>query len=405
MAVHPTPLALIAKRYRFLLWTVFSLLALLIRYPLLPHINNDTYTCLVPWYDYFVTHGRFQALADNFSNYTPPYTYLISLVTFLDFIPKIFAIKLISIVFDFIAAWLVYRIVRLKYSEGIWPILAYFVVLVAPTVFIESADWGQCDIIYTTCLLGFLFFIMREQPFKAMLFFSLGFAFKMQAMLIAPLILILVFRRKIPWLYLLLPIPVYLAAVLPAWLAGRPLMDLLLIYAEQADTYATLSMNAPNFYVFLSNTQFPFWVNFGLIFTTIVTLVFIAIGALSKIELTPTRIILAAALILALVPFVLPKMHERYFFPAGIFAIVLAFYLPRLKLVAFMLQTSTILSFIPFLVGFLPEEFPLVPFILPGFYFAVSLNLILLIWLFKTYLTEMIPRLEAKTEIQPALND
>jgi hypothetical protein len=50
----------------------------------------------------------------------------------------------------------------------------------------------------------------------------------------------------------------------------------------------------------------------------------VAVSGHQRALLSSERIVLVAATALALVPSLLPKMHERYFFPADVIAIVLA---------------------------------------------------------------------------------
>ena len=52
-----------------------------------------------------------------------------------------------------------------------------------------------------------------------------------------------------------------------------------------------------------------------------------------------------------LMPFVLPKMHERFFYPADVLSIVLVFYRPRLFLVPLAMITISFFSYQPFLFG------------------------------------------------------
>ena len=47
-------------------------------------VTSDYREFLLPWYRFILEHGRFTALGLNFSNYTPPYLYLISLGTWSD---------------------------------------------------------------------------------------------------------------------------------------------------------------------------------------------------------------------------------------------------------------------------------------------------------------------------------
>lgn len=46
---------------------------------------------------------------------------------------------------------------------------------------------------------------------------------------------------------------VYLVTIIPAWIAGRPLTDLLLIYLGQSQKFKELTKNAPNLYQWIPN--------------------------------------------------------------------------------------------------------------------------------------------------------
>jgi len=87
-------------------------LAGLIRYASLDFQSGDYGSFLSPWYDFIMDNGKWKALGQNFANYTPPYLYLLVLATYLP-IPKIAAIKIISIFFDFLLALTVFSIVKL----------------------------------------------------------------------------------------------------------------------------------------------------------------------------------------------------------------------------------------------------------------------------------------------------
>ena len=50
-----------------------------------------------------------------------------------------------------------------------------------------------------------------------------------------------------------------------------------------------------------------------------------------------------------LVPFVLPRMHDRYFFAADVLSIVLAFVVPRLIPVAVLVQLASFFAYLPYL--------------------------------------------------------
>jgi Gpi18-like mannosyltransferase len=66
------------------------------------------------WCDRFINVGRIDAFRDVFINYQPPLLYLIDFATLFRFIPKEISIKLIFIIFDFLAAFGVYKVLELN---------------------------------------------------------------------------------------------------------------------------------------------------------------------------------------------------------------------------------------------------------------------------------------------------
>jgi len=330
----------------FLFATLCVTLALVLRLALFHYETFDYYNFLGPWYDHLRQNG-FQGFKTGFSNYTPPYLYLLWLATYLP-LPKLYAIKSISLLCDFALAFVVLLVVRLKYNRRpVW-LAAFAAVLFAPTIFFNSALWGQCDALYTTFLLGALYCLLRDWAGRALLLFSIAFAFKLQAFFLLPLFFVLWAKGELPMKYFLLIPAVYLVLSLPALLAGRPLYDLMTIYLEQANTYPRLTSSAPNLYQWLPDNAKTFG-RAGLIFA--VTLVgFLSYACLKSDapwgkNLT-VRLALASAL---LVPFSLPYMHERYFYPADCIAIVYGFYFPRRFYVPLAVVTISLFSYFPFL--------------------------------------------------------
>jgi hypothetical protein len=50
-------------------------------------------------------------------------------------------------------------------------------------------------------------------------------------------------------------------------------------------------------------------------------------------------------------PYVLPKMHDRYFFAADVMAIVYAFFFPRYFFIPILVILTSVFSYGPFLFG------------------------------------------------------
>lgn len=328
-------------------------LALWLRLALWPYETLDYLDFFGPWYDHLQASSGLAGLATVDANYTPPYLYLLTIsATGLSFLPKLLAIKLIGISFDFVAAMLIYKIVRLRHSQGMLPLLAALLFLFAPTVVLNSALWGQVDIIYATGLLTCLYFVLRQRPVLATLAFGLALSFKLQAIFLLPLLLILAWQRQlIRWVHFLLLPLVYVAMMIPAWLAGRPLLEMLTIYLQQANTYRELTMNAPNLYQWLPNSQYELLYPAGMVFALAMVGLFILIVQKSGLSLTNGRLVQIAVLSALLLPYVLPKMHERYFFVADLLSLILVLYYPRLFLVPLLTMVASLFSYFPFLFG------------------------------------------------------
>lgn len=100
--------------------------------------------------------------------------------------------KIISIVFDYAlavsVACLVTREQKKKFLSMKFQVV-YAIVLLLPTVILNSAYWGQCDSIYTTFLVLLLMFLYDDHYCLAFIMLGIGLSFKLQTLLIVPFII------------------------------------------------------------------------------------------------------------------------------------------------------------------------------------------------------------------------
>lgn len=335
------------------------LLALFLRYKMILFENYDTDGYL-RWYDFIAAQGISRALGKNFSIYTPPYLYLLSLATLTqNFIPKIVAIKIIPIVFDFINAFIVYKIARIKYAAIHVPILAASTFLLVPTVMVNSSFWGQIDSLYTCFLLLTAYYLLRDRPIPAMIAFGVAASIKAQAAFLAPFLLLMGFKKKIPWYAFGIVPLIYLAMMLPAILAGRPVWDVITVYLNQAKELRILSANAPNLYIFVPQSTYSISVLIGFGVAILGISYWILTYARRAFPLKPDLIFFTALVSVALTPLLLPKMHDRYFYPADIFSLVLILFYPELWFVPVSYQVISLLAYSIFLFD-VPRQIPLI---------------------------------------------
>lgn len=300
---------------------------------------------LFPWFAQIRETGPVAVFAAPFSNYTPPYLYLLSAASVLGLSP-LFTIKLVSVLATF---WLALAVRRLLITLGSdRHDEAAAISLLLPTVFLNGPLLGQCDALWVACCLYAVAAAVQKRTFVMAAWAGLGFAIKAQALFLAPFALALVVRER-KWAALLIPPAVYLLAIIPAWLAGWPLADLLMIYVGQVEYTHWLS-TAPNLWalpaIFAPKGSPELFL--AATFATIVAVV-------AFVWRFPQRPLLAAALFSAiLVPWLLPKMHERYFLLADLLSFCLA-YVDRRGIPIFLaVQTGSLLSLFAYATNFDP---------------------------------------------------
>ncbi len=326
-------------------------LALTVRWLFVPVVlGGDFNGCLVPWYKATLAHGRIRSLGIEISDYAPPYMYLLALASWLPLNPTP-AIKLIPISFDFLAAAATYRVVRVFHPAGVLPGVAACCLLFCPTVVLNGALWGQCDVVYTTFLLFSLLGALRGRPLASALLFSVALGVKLQAAFFLPALAFVFIVQRYSLLYFALTPAAYLLFSIPPILLGRPAKSVLGVYLRQFDSPSALSMNAASVYQWLPVSSEPqAQVRGGLAFAAgACALVAYVILRLSRRPLRPESLLSIVLLLSALPPFLLPKMHERYAFMSDVLACIVPFVTPSLAMPALLLLFASFTSYGPFL--------------------------------------------------------
>jgi Gpi18-like mannosyltransferase len=238
-------------------------------------------------------------------------------------------------------AWFSYRI-----TDSIKPAL---IVALLPTVLINASLWGQIDAMWASLALGGIYYLMRERPWLAVALFGAALAIKPQAVFVFPVLLLLALGGRLPWRMLLAAPAVFLVLDLPALVAGRDPVELLTIYDvdRQSHIVAELTYRAPSAYAFLPAGVPVETIRLaGYVVTAAAVMAVCAVLARKKTDLVAT-----AALFSIMVPFLLPGMHERYFFLADVLTVLLACRRPKLWFVPVLVQGASLLSYAPYLLG------------------------------------------------------
>ena len=196
--------------------------------------------------------------------------------------------------------------------------------------------------------------VARGRVALAMLATGIAISFKLQAVFVAPLVLaVLLAARGRWWTLAFLPFA-YAAMMVPAWLAGRPARDLILLYVAQGEYFHDLARSVPNMWQVLRavSPDLPYGpgVLVGLTLAA-GAVVLVAAAARGRLD-DPRRVLLVALTGAMLVPYVLPKMHNRYFFLADVLSFAYAIVSPsrRATWIALLAQMASLLAYATFLL-------------------------------------------------------
>lgn len=299
----------------------FSLRAFCLNYETLDYINF-----LSVWVDFFRRNGGFAALSQPVGNYNIPYLYFLALFSYIP-VDDLYLIKLLSIFFDVLLAWAAMGILgKLGGSRG-QRIGIFFIVLLLPTVILNGALWSQCDSIYVALALMSICWAMDGRPVLSMLAITLSFGFKLQAVFVMPVLAVLWMQGKFKLCHFFIFPLAYVLLVLPAVLLGRPFLDTITLYFSQAGSIGSgLNYNSPSIFGIFWNVQNEAMASkLAIISAFVFMLLVLSVCYVNRKQLTNKAVLAAAVLLAVGIPFLLPHMHDRYFFASDILTVVMAF--------------------------------------------------------------------------------
>ena len=133
-------------------------------------------------------------------------------------------------------------------------------------------------------------------------------------------------------------------------------LDLLLIYPAQAGQYQQLTMHAPSSLAWIPDggRYFPHFHSAALFLAVAMAGAYCWSICRSRVKISAGLIVELALVSAIIVPFYLPKMHERYFYLADVLSLVLAFYLPSYFFVPLMMISISFFAYQPALFGVEP---------------------------------------------------
>lgn len=306
-----------------------TLLALMIRYLCREFISYDMSTYLIPWFNTIKSGGGLPALKQQVGDYGLLYQTIIAVFTYLNINP-VYLYKLLSVFFDFLLALSIAYFVNNSDSGTIFSdhsfALSYGYVLMLPTVFMNSAFYGQSDSIYTFYILWSVWFLYKERFHLSAFMLGLALSFKLQTVLLLPLYLYVCFYKKRFSVYnLFITILTFWLSGIVTYFNGRNIFAGIGIYFFQINEYKHMWMNAPSFWFFIGDDY-----NKLHLIAIFLTLILIGAGLYvikdKKMPIDLFQQILCISIFIEWTCIIfLPAMHERYTYVLDLLLVMLAF--------------------------------------------------------------------------------
>lgn len=353
----------------FLFVACLFVFGFMIRWKLMPIESADYFGFLEDWMQKIREGGGWASLGTQISNYSSPYMYIMCLLSYISK-NDLYALKLVSVFFDYMASIAVFLIIWQITANVRKSIMGMAILLLLPTVIIDSAYWCQCDIIYISFLLFAFYFFLKDNSRKCLIFVGIALSFKLQALFIVPFLIMMWLKKKTIKLRHFLWIPIiYAISIIPAGLFGRPWQELLLIYFKQSGTYPWGTLEYPNIYALLGENipdmHYPSEISGAGVFVTIMILGGIAYYLYTKnVNLTNELLVTLVLFTVAVIVYSLPHMHERYGLLVDVLAVIYGVIRVKKLPVTCGFVLISMLSFMPYLI---------VTHIVPVQYVAIAL--------------------------------
>jgi hypothetical protein len=200
-----------------------------------------------------------------------------------------------------------------------------------------------------------------------MITFGVSVSIKLQAMWLSPFLFGLILARKIPYVYVTIPLAVYAATCTIPAIMGRSVYDLVTVYINQAGILRRLSSFAANPWFFFqpySKDIYEWAVPTGVAFASLICLFYSLYVRRVFVNGIPSNapknmLLVNMALVSAiLAPYILPKMHERYFFLADIIGMIMSITNPSLWYVGPLIVTASCIALPSASIGILYDLLP-----------------------------------------------
>ena len=339
------------KNYIILGFIIITFMALMIRFSMFSFESRDYTVFLSKWFNEIKENGGLLALANYPGDYNAPYVTILALLTYLPF-SSLYLIKIVSVAFDLglaiSSAALVYHLA--PKSKTTLAFFVYTFMLFAPEIAMNGALWGQCDSGYAMFIVLAFLFLFKDKNILSFIMLGIAFALKLQTIFILPIfIIVYIVEKKVSILHFLIIPAVNIVLSLPAIIYGMPLSKVFSVYYEQIGSYDdVLNLNFINLYglIYNNGSNAVIIKNLAIAWAMIICFLMLIYIVHKKIKLNPQKILNLGLWFAVVMPFVLPKMHDRYLYVGCVMSIIyFVLYRKNLLLLVSVIMASLITYF------------------------------------------------------------
>ena len=310
------------RRTFFFVLGVISILGMVLRWTGIRFEGVDFKVCLEPWYQQLKEGGTLAALAGYDGDYNLFYVTILYLLTLVPAEP-IISIKMVSILFDYVAAFAVMQVAMSAGEETgkgrFYGALACGLVLCNPVAVINSGYLAQSESIWAgLALLGF-WYLSQEKPVRGMWMLGFALAMKLQAVFILPIVLILYFYKKTFSILHLLWIPIAIqVSCIPAIIGGCGFDVAYRTYFRLMGEYPFMYYYYPNIWTFFKEAPYYLLGKAAIVLAFMALLMFAVLFVQSGRRHVMKDYLEYVAWTTMTCAMLLPCMHERYNYIAEI---------------------------------------------------------------------------------------
>lgn len=301
----------------FWIWIgIVSVLAMALRWMGIEYEGVDYLNSLLTWYNQLKEGGSLAALADYVGDYNLPYATVLYFLTLIPVRP-IVSIKMFSIIFDYLQAGLLMKMVMTACEDekrkNLYGVIAYALALCNPLVVVNSGYLAQSESIWSYFALLSFWYIWQEKPVRGMWAMGFGIAMKLQSVFLLPLVMIVYFYKKKFSILHLLWIPVAIQALcIPAIIGGCSFDIAYRLFSHMLGKYPFMYYFYPNIWTFFKEPDYYLFGKVAIAVMFMALLMFAVLFVQSGRKHTMKNYLDYIAWTAFACCMLLPCMHERY---------------------------------------------------------------------------------------------